>query len=314
MGRMVELSERESHKMSPGFWARKPVLWRRMGGDEKGQALPLVLAAVAMGTLLVVPFLTQASTTLLTSRDYGQVISRQYSADAGVEHAIWRLKHEPGFAGSLTPANPTVIYPITINNTSVNINVSRVQVVFPPNPPPPPEGSQAWRTEVSKDVDPNEWPANDPKTFTYAIYIKNVGSSTVHVTEIRDLLPAGFAYVAGSSGGGTTADPAIEFQGGQQKLRWTFSPPKPSINAGQIGTQTFKATATLRAGLYWNEAWVETEEEGIGTVGTGSTAPVRAGGMALYGYDILSNAGGTLIRARVTITDVGISILSWQVE
>lgn len=58
---------------------------------EHGFVLPTVLVAIAIGTLLLGPFLAQASTSLTTSRDFGQSIDEQHSADAGIEHAIWDL-------------------------------------------------------------------------------------------------------------------------------------------------------------------------------------------------------------------------------
>ncbi len=276
--------------------------------------LALVLAAMAVGTLVIGPFLNQASTTLLTSRDHGQAIIRQYSADAGVEHATWRLKYEPGFAGSLTLANPTVNYPVTVNNSSVNIDVTLVQVEFPPQPQPPPEGPEADRLQVSKSVAPESPPAGQLTTFTYTVSVKNVDTSTIKLANVRDLLPAGFSYVPGSSSGITTANPVIELVAGQQELKWIFSPPRPSISAGGTRALDFQATATPQVDFYWNEAWVELAETGIGIVGTGSTAPVRGGGISFYAYDVVSNAGGTVIRARVTIADSGVAISSWRVE
>ncbi len=62
--------------------------------SEKGVVLPLVLAVMAVGTLLLAPFLSQASTTLMSANDYGQSISAQYAADAGVEHAVWDLLYD----------------------------------------------------------------------------------------------------------------------------------------------------------------------------------------------------------------------------
>jgi len=63
--------------------------------SEKGQALPLAMLALAFGTLVISPFLGHASSSLVGSRIYGQVISEQYSCDAGVEWALWRLKENP---------------------------------------------------------------------------------------------------------------------------------------------------------------------------------------------------------------------------
>jgi hypothetical protein len=59
--------------------------------NEKGQALPLAIVALAIGALVVVPFLSHAGTTLLDSRIYSDGINTRDAADAGVEHAIWNL-------------------------------------------------------------------------------------------------------------------------------------------------------------------------------------------------------------------------------
>lgn len=66
-----------------------------MINSEKGQALPLALLALAIGSLVITPFIGHASSTLIGSRIYGQAITEQYSCDAGVEWALWRLKENP---------------------------------------------------------------------------------------------------------------------------------------------------------------------------------------------------------------------------
>ena len=62
-----------------------------MRRGERGQALPLAIMALAIGTLVVTPFLGHASASLISARVYGEVIARQAAGDAGVEHAIWSL-------------------------------------------------------------------------------------------------------------------------------------------------------------------------------------------------------------------------------
>ena len=57
--------------------------------DEKGQALPLAMIALAFGTLIIAPFLGHAGRSLIGSRVYSETIMHQGSCDAGVEHAIW---------------------------------------------------------------------------------------------------------------------------------------------------------------------------------------------------------------------------------
>ena len=66
-----------------------------MRNSEKGQALPLALLVLAVGMLVIPPFVGHASSSLIGSRIYGQAISEQYSCDAGVEWALWRLGENP---------------------------------------------------------------------------------------------------------------------------------------------------------------------------------------------------------------------------
>ena len=66
-----------------------------MRNSERGQALPLALLVLAAGMLIVAPFLGHASSNLIGSRTYAEVITGQYSCDAGVEWALWRLGENP---------------------------------------------------------------------------------------------------------------------------------------------------------------------------------------------------------------------------
>ena len=89
--------------------------------SEKGQALPLVLVALAVGMLLIAPFLVHASSSLIGSQIYGQVITEQYSADAGVEYAIWSLQS----GKSEVPEDEELKLPeFTINNRIVNVTIT----------------------------------------------------------------------------------------------------------------------------------------------------------------------------------------------
>lgn len=85
-------------------------------GDARGQALPLTLVALAMGAMLVSPFLLDTSVNLLASRKVDAGIIDNYSVDAGVEWALWRLKNDPTLTTSAeytsTPLEPM---PETIN-------------------------------------------------------------------------------------------------------------------------------------------------------------------------------------------------------
>ena len=67
----------------------------RLTGASPGQALPLALVALAVGTLLVSPFLADVSVNLLAGRRTDENIVRYYSAEAGIEWGLWRLKNNP---------------------------------------------------------------------------------------------------------------------------------------------------------------------------------------------------------------------------
>lgn len=106
--------------------------WRRsLLTGEGGQALPIALAALALGTLVVAPFLSHASTTLIGSGAYGSLINENYAADAGVEHAIWSLT-DTSLASQLTNPGDSCSYPLSyqVNSFTPGINITRL----------PPEG------------------------------------------------------------------------------------------------------------------------------------------------------------------------------
>ena len=87
---------------------------------EKGQALPLALVALAIGMLTIAPFLGHAGSSIIGSRIYEQAISEQYSADAGVEHAIWHLQS----GESEVPEGEELELPqFTLNSQTVNVTL-----------------------------------------------------------------------------------------------------------------------------------------------------------------------------------------------
>jgi hypothetical protein len=91
----------------------------RLGGASEAQALPLTLVALALGALLVSPFLVSAGSNLLFSRQVDASIKDYYSADAGVEWALWHLTNDSTLTTSTSyteaPLQPT---PAAINGFS----------------------------------------------------------------------------------------------------------------------------------------------------------------------------------------------------
>lgn len=94
--------------------------------SEKGQALPMVLIAIALGALVIPPFLNNTGASLIGSRIYAQGIAAQYATDSGAEHAIWNLKFG-GLSGEIPLIDDSVNYALgeSVNGLSVNITVTK---------------------------------------------------------------------------------------------------------------------------------------------------------------------------------------------
>ncbi len=102
---------------------------KRLLSDERGQALPLALITLAMGSLLVGGFLTSTTTTLLVSRVFSQPLPRHYAAAAGVEDAIWNLIYGDFATTVLTYPGDSVSYSLTetVNGLTTDITVTKGQ-------------------------------------------------------------------------------------------------------------------------------------------------------------------------------------------
>lgn len=84
-----------------------------------GQALPVAIAALAVGAVLVTPLLQGAGTSSRFTNQVGQRARERYSMDAGVEWSGWRLITNPVLTTdtsfSATPISPL---PATVNGAA----------------------------------------------------------------------------------------------------------------------------------------------------------------------------------------------------
>ncbi|GAA1973100.1 hypothetical protein GCM10009798_37900 [Nocardioides panacihumi] len=124
-----------------------------------------------------------------------------------------------------------------------------------------PTGAQPLVT--TKSVDASTVGVGDQVHYT--IKLTNPGAVAAHVTQISDTLPAGFAYVTGTTTGATTADPTQA----AGTLTWPVS---ATVAGGGAVTLTFAATAGATAGTYYNNATGQASDDFV--VPSGDTAPV----------------------------------------
>ena len=102
---------------------------KRRINNEEGQALPLAIIALSIGSLLVGGFLSYMSTNLIASGTFSRLITGQYSADAGAEDAIWNLMYGD-LATNLASSGDSVTYSLTeaVNGFTPEVTVTRDKV------------------------------------------------------------------------------------------------------------------------------------------------------------------------------------------
>lgn len=94
---------------------------------QQGQAFPLVLVILAIGSILVSGFLTSANSSILNAKVYSDPIPDIYAADAGIEDAIWGLQY--GTLGdSLDSSGGYLEYMLhePVNDLTVNISLNGI--------------------------------------------------------------------------------------------------------------------------------------------------------------------------------------------
>ncbi len=84
-----------------------------------GQALPMAVAALAVGALLITPLLSGASTASRFTTQVGIRAKERYSMDAGVEWSGWRLLSDPRLTTDTSfNAVPLQPFPASVNGSA----------------------------------------------------------------------------------------------------------------------------------------------------------------------------------------------------
>ena len=170
---------------------------------ESGQAFLLVLVMLVLGSLLIVPSVTLASTSLKTGQMVEENMKGIYAADAGIEDALWRMINDK-------PASFPYNYEITgINGMSVSVVIEEVDSISG-EPVEPPAGHVDWMD------------------------ITNKGTSNIKIEKILNDFPPDLEYVAGSTSGNiTTEDPTVTGNPTTGiTLIWYMSAPYPIVEPG----------------------------------------------------------------------------------
>jgi hypothetical protein len=92
--------------------------------NEGGQAMILALVLLLVGGLITAPLLGLAGNGVLNGEVYENRTAELYTADAGVEDALWRIQHGDV---ALCPGNPSHHYTIPdVNGDSVDVTITSI--------------------------------------------------------------------------------------------------------------------------------------------------------------------------------------------
>jgi hypothetical protein len=94
---------------------------------EGGKSLPAALITLAVGSLLLTPFLAFVSSRSLGNRSANSTIASQYSTDAGIEFGIWSLLNDSGFRSQVdnnVGIPQTLSFPGSLNGFTPTLTVT----------------------------------------------------------------------------------------------------------------------------------------------------------------------------------------------
>ena len=239
-----------------------------MISSEKGFALVSVLIFMALGTLMVVPALKLANSTLGLKQLRTLTLQDQYARDGGAEHAMWKLQYGGG-TGELTQASQTIEYTIVLNGISTDVVI---QLRAEPGLSGQGLANAGFKILPDSTVSPMNPSPGVPATFDYEITLQQLDpDATGTIDEIWNQLPPGFTYVDDSSASpdftvGNPVSPAdYDPVNDVQTIHWLFSPPINLVEYGQIKRMTFQADAIPQNNTrYCNEVALKPNAERAG--------------------------------------------------
>ena len=240
---------------------------RRLLHGEEGVAMIMVLAFMVLAVPLITAYLGLASTLSIDSRlKTGRMMS-QYATMGGVEHLVYRLVYEDGYAEGL-PLGQAVSYIITLNGIDVTITVTMTNEPPPPDAVPPSVANRAFR--ITKSVYPTSVVADTQTTYTYTAQLSNMTDTEKTITQFKDDFPEGLTYITGSTSGLTTSDPSIV----AGNLQWNLIGGEGALAPYTTKALQFQMQGSLPQGVHCNDIWVN---PGGDKTRSGLTAKVIAG-------------------------------------
>ncbi|MBA7637983.1 hypothetical protein ES703_45632 [subsurface metagenome] len=291
------------------------ILKRRLS-DQIGQALPLVLITLAMGSLLIGGFLSHTSTNLIASRVFGQSLPAQYAADAGIEDAIWNLMY--GDLVLLTEPEDGASYSVTepVNGITPHLTVTRLE--------PTPDstiatddfesgewsGGSGWLSGWYHEGDASIKKGENPHEGKYHLSLR---ADTGYVRRAADPLEETSVYLifwakAESFEAGETAECLVSSNSENwTTLRtWADGADDNTYHYYQIDLSDYATSSQLWIAF---EANMSKKDDKFYVDDLRIVAMIRP-----IDYEIVSTAAEVTIRAGVAIEGSQRTVVSWEIE
>jgi Tfp pilus assembly protein PilX len=105
-------------------------MFKKLLRSNKGMALPMALALLVIVGFMVIPVVSLINTNAVSNINSSQAIRSYYSADAGVNFALWKIKYDTTDTSFQNwVASPTGSYNLTFPETTNNVTSMSISVV-----------------------------------------------------------------------------------------------------------------------------------------------------------------------------------------
>ena len=212
------------------IWRLRKVLKRVK--SEVGQAFILVLLLLLIGGLLLPPLLSLSITGLKTGQIYESKTDEMYSADSGLEHALWQIKYgelesflttsdPPGVSYSVYDFNTTWSYSLSesLNDESVVVSLENVWIPLNVDCPDTHFEIEEARNIIESGKLIVIGGVSSTSTCQINIVFYPGAGDVLEIETLGMWLSPGFQYVVDSSSFG---QPSTQPHAGGQVLLWDF--------------------------------------------------------------------------------------------
>jgi hypothetical protein len=260
-------------------------------GNQKGQALLLVIIFMLLGALILTPLLNYMGTGIYTGKLFQNKTDTLYAADAGIEDGTWQIKYD--YINDFTSPTTYSSYdyatswdyslPEQVNNIDVDVTIKNEWIPVTSSLAAPTNVAQANNVISQGKLivsDSNVDTSSSKISITVPELSSGSLGSTTKVLSLGVWLPPGFSYVAGSSNLWNSAhtqrlyssENVTTYKSGQAVV-WTFTnypffgdsthdkfPGVTSTDLPQVSSVTFNYTAQESNTTPGCISWIKTDQ------------------------------------------------------